>query len=61
MFDSAEPSPSWFAMSRRKNAKNKESFDEAQDRQEPGSTEQGAGNLGLPAGCPFVIFFFQVW
>ena len=57
MFDSAEPSPSWFAMSRRKNAKNKESFDEAQDRQEPASTEQGAGNL--PGGGSFAIFFLS--
>jgi hypothetical protein len=44
-------------MSRRKNAKNKESFDEAQDRQEPGSTEQGAGNL--PGGGSFAIFFLS--
>jgi hypothetical protein len=42
MFDSAKPSPSWFAMSRQESlAESEESFDEAQDMQGVGGREQG--------------------
>jgi len=58
MFDSAKPSPSWFAMSRQESlAESEESFDEAQDRQGAGRKEQGTGNL--PGGGSFAIFFLS--